>query len=201
MLRGVHVVWYPLERGGPPRIEVDYLDGYRRMRIKVDGVTVADTRVESLREGVFLDLPDGRLLRVVAAGRLFMWVGDQPVPGTRADPWVRVKSAAAWFLGIAFVATAETWLLAKSGGPAEVWGTIALAAFLCWLAMRRASLVAHAVAVVVIIVSILPAVLRLGLDPLSIFVVVFYAALGGFLFYKVGSGAKAAWEIRERSER
>ena len=32
-----------------------------------------------------------------------MWVDDQPVPGTRADPWVRVKSAAAWFLGIGFI--------------------------------------------------------------------------------------------------
>ncbi|MBI2391100.1 MAG: hypothetical protein HYV09_16020 [Deltaproteobacteria bacterium] len=205
---------YPLERGGPARLEVSWTDAYRTLLVHLDDVLVASADVQSLRSGRVFELPDGRSLRVMVGRGVSLWVSGVAVPGTYADPWVRVKSAPVWVLSLAMLAAWRAWQLApERPWPVGTWANLALAIalFAAGLAMRRGSLVAHVVAGVAAIVFFAQAFPRasLAIDeearsslevlPLlaRLLGVVSYVTIAVWIVRKIAKGTRAAREIRD----
>ena len=140
---------YPLDRGGPPRLEVSWANGYRRVRVRCDGALIVNADVRLLRRGGSFELPDGRRLRVMVGRGVALWVSGVPVAGTYADPWVRVKSAPIWVISTGLASVWLAWQLApERPWPASTWLSFALAIVLgvSGVFMRRGSLLAHRVA-------------------------------------------------------
>ncbi len=208
-------VRYPLERGGPPRLEVSWSDGYRRVKIRLDDVVVARSDVVALRRGRTFELPDGRPLAVAMQRGIAMWVDGVPVPETYADPWIRVKSAPIWVLSIGAAAVWRALYLApERPWPAGTWANLALAVSLCAsaVAMRRGSYAAHVLALIVTLFWLLQAFPmvhleldaegRTTLDAATIVVrvlsAVAYLAIGVWVLRKIARGAHAARDLHRQ---
>ena len=206
-------VRYPLERGGPPRLEVAWADGYRVLKVRLDDLVVARTEVSVLRRGRTFELPDGRPLAIAMQRGIAMWIDGAPVPGTYADPWIRVKSAPIWVLSIGIAAVWRALYLApERPWPAGTWANLAFTVSLlaCAVAMRRGSYWAHVLATLVTLVWLFQAfpTVHLGLDAdghssldlatqvVRVLGAVAYVAIGTFVLRKIASGAEAAREIQ-----
>jgi len=205
---------YPLERGGPPRLEVSWVNGYRTLRVRCDDVLVAKADVRVLRRGGTFELPDGRRLRVQVGRGVAMWVAGVPVPGTYADPWVRVKSAPIWVMAVGAAAVWLAWQLApERPWPVGTWATFALATALgvSGIAMRRGSLLAHRVALLIAVAFFVLAFPRasLALDeearaslevlPLiaRVVSVIAWVVIATWIVRKIHIGSRAAREIHD----
>lgn len=205
-------VRYPLERDGPERLEVAWSDGYRVLKVRLDEVVVARSEVASLKRGRTFELPDGRPLAIAMQRGIAMWIDGAPVPGTYADPWVRVKSAPIWVLSIGIAAAWRAYYLApERPWPAGTWSNLALAVSLVAsaVAMRRGSYWAHVVALVVTLVWFIQAfpMVHLALDAegrstldvatllVRVLSAVAYVAIGTWVLRKIATGAAAAREI------
>lgn len=210
----MHRVRYPLDPGGSPRLEVSWGRGYRTLRVYLDGALVANADVRVLRRGGTFELPDGRRLRVMVGRGVAMWVSGTPVPGTYADPWIRVKSAPIWVMSIgAAAAWLAMQLTPERPWPASTWLSILLGVVLgvTGLAMRRGSVLAHRVALVVAIaffVQSFPRVslvldeeARATLDVLPLLArvvgVVSYLFIAVWIVRKIRFGTRAAREIHD----
>ena len=204
---------YALERGGAPSLEIAWTEGYSRLRVSFEGVRVGSADVKLLRRGAVFELPDGRRLRVVVERGVAMWVSGVPVPGTYADPWVRVKSAPIWVVSTGL---ASLWLALKLAPEGRwspgTWGGVGLALLLIGAggAMRRGSLTAHRLAFTACLGFFLlsyPRVSealgddgRLSLAPLPLLIRVVaigsYVWVAAWILRKIAAGARVAREIR-----
>lgn len=210
----MHREAYPLDRGGPPRLEISWGRGYRTLRIYVDGALVANADVGVLRRGGTFELADGRRLRVMVGRGVAMWIAGKPVPGTYADPWIRVKSAPIWVMSIG---AAAVWLALQLAPerpwPTNTWLSIALAIVLgvSGIAMRRGSVAAHRVAMIIAIAffvqafprvsEVLDSDARASLDVLPLLArvvaVISYVLIAVWIVRKIRFGARAAREIHD----
>jgi hypothetical protein len=205
-------VRYPLERGGPPRLEATWSDGYRVVKIRLDGELVARSEVSALRRGRTFELPDGRPLAIAMHRGIAMWVDGVPVPETYADPWIRVKSAPIWVFSIGCAASWRALYLApERPWPAGTWANLALAVslFASAVAMRRGSYWAHVLALIVTLVWLFQAfpMVHLALDAegrstldlatllVRVLSAVAYIAIGTWVLRKIAAGADAARDI------
>lgn len=205
---------YPLDRGGPPRLEVSWANAYRRLRVRCDGALVVNADVKLLRRGGSFELPDGRRLRVMVGRGVAMWVSGVPVPGTYADPWVRVKSAPIWVISTGLASVWLAFQLApEPPWPPSTWLSLCLAVVLgaSGLLMRRGSVLAHRVALVAAVgffVLAFPRVsvaldeeARASLDVLPLLTrvvaVVSYVVIALWIVRKIHLGMRIAREIAD----
>lgn len=202
-------VRYPLERGGPPRLEVAWADGYRAIKVRLDDEIVARSDVASLRRGRTFALPDGRPLAIAMPRGVAMWIDGAPVPGTYADPWIRVKSAPIWVFSIGIAAVWRALYLApERPWPAGTWANLAFTVSLiaCAVAMRRGSYWAHVVAALVTLVWLFQAFphvdthnVDLPTQIVRVIGAIAYVAIGTWVLRKIAQGADAAKEIQEEN--
>jgi hypothetical protein len=202
-------VRYPLERGGEPRLEVAWADGYRALKVRLDEEVVARSDVASLRRGRTFKLPDGRPLAIAMPRGVAMWIDGKPVPGTYADPWIRVQSAPIWVLSIGILAVWRALYLApERPWPYGTWANLAFTVSLiaCAVAMRRGSYWAHVLATVVTLIWLFQAFPTLSVHNVSfaeqvvrVLGAVAYVAIGTWVLRKIGQGAEAAREIQEEN--
>lgn len=199
-------VRYPIERGGPPRLEVAWADGYRALKVRLDDVVVARSDVAALRRGRTFELPDGRPLAIAMPRGVAMWIDGTPVPGTYADPWIRVKSAPIWVASIGIAAVWRALYLApERPWPAGTWANLAFTVSLlaCAVAMRRGSYWAHVIATVVTLIWLFQAFpnfnaegVDLPTQVVRVLGAIFYVAIGTWVLRKISHGAEAAREIQ-----
>ncbi len=206
-------VRYPLERGGEPRLELSWSNGYRTLKVRFDGAVVAATDVAELRRGRSFELPDGRPLAIVMQRGIAIWVDGAPVPGTYADPWIRVKSAPIWVMSTGALAVWRALYLApERPWPAGTWANLLFAVSLVAsaLAMRRASYAAHILALITTLVWFVEAfpTVRIDVDAgltaetvLRVFAAAIYVTIAAFVLRKIGNGARAAREISVERDR
>jgi len=203
----MRTVRYPLERDGAPRLEVSWSNGYRTLKVRVDDVVVARSDVADLRRGRTFEMPDGRPLAIVMQRGIAIWLDGEPIPGTYADPWIRVKSAPIWVLSVGFFAVWRALYLApERPWPAGTWANLLFAISLVASAgaMRRGSYAAHVLALLVTFVWFVEAFPTVRIDPdapigaetvLRVFAAVIYVSIAAFVLRKIGNGARAAKEI------
>jgi hypothetical protein len=208
----VRSIRYPLERDGAPRLEVSWSNGYRSLKVRVDDVVVARSDVAELRRGRTFEMPDGRPLAIMMQRGIAIWIDGAPVPGTYADPWIRVKSAPIWVLSVGFFAVWRALYLApERPWPYRTWANLLFAASLVAsaVAMRRGSYGAHILALLVTLVWFVQAFPTVQIDPqseitaetvLRVFAAIIYVSIATFVLRKIGNGARAAREISEEKE-
>jgi hypothetical protein len=212
----MRTVRYPLEKGGPPRLEVSWSNAYRTLKVRVDDVVVARSDVADLRRGRTFEMPDGRPLAIMMQRGVAIWIDGEPVPGTYADPWIRVKSAPIWVLSTGFFAVWRALYLApERPWPAGTWANMLFAVSLVAsaVAMRRGSYAGHLLALIVTLVWFIEAfpTVRIDVDAgvsadtvLRVLAAVIYVSIAAFVLRKIGNGARAAREIsagRARGQR
>jgi hypothetical protein len=209
----VRTVRYPLERDGAPRLEVSWSNGYRTIKVRVDDVVVARSDVADLRRGRTFEMPDGRPLAIMMERGVAIWVDGQPVPGTYADPLVRVKSAPIWVLSVGgFAVWRALYLAPERPWPAGTWVNVLFAISLCAsaLAMRRGSYLGHIVALFATFAWFCAAFPTVHIDTesgvnaetvLRVFAAVIYVSIAIFVVRKIGNGARAAKELSEERAR
>lgn len=202
-------VRYPLERNGPERLEVSWSNGYRSLKVRVDDVVVARADVADLHRGRTFEMPDGRPLAIVMERGIAIWLDGAPIPGTYADPWIRVKSAPIWVLSVGFFAVWRALYLApERPWPAGTWANVLFAISLVAsaVAMRRGSYWGHVLALLVTFVWFVEAFPTVHIDTdaevtadtvLRVFAAVIYVSIATFVVRKIGNGARAAKEISE----
>ncbi len=206
-------VRYPLERDGAPRLEVSWSNGYRSLKVRVDDVVVARSDVADLRRGRTFELPDGKPLAIMMQRGIAIWIDGEPVPGTYADPWIRVKSAPIWVLSVGFFAVWRALYLApERPWPYGTWANLLFTTSLvaCSVAMRRGSYPAHVLALIVTVVWFVQAFPTVQIDTqspitadtvLRVFAAIIYVSIAAFVLRKIGNGARAAREISEERGR
>ncbi len=101
---------FPLEQGGPERLELRWTASFREIRVLFDGSEVAVVaRAKMPREGEVVKLPDGSALTIRMRGLLGMELrrADAHVPGSDLEPG-RILGHAAILMGLA--AALDGWL-------------------------------------------------------------------------------------------
>lgn len=98
---------YSLEKGGPKEIEISWKQAWKSFTVKHKGQVVGITETqEELKRGVQFSLLDDSTLRI----RLYVGFGktgleilrnDQPLPGSDADPYKKIKTAFIMLLCVA----------------------------------------------------------------------------------------------------
>jgi hypothetical protein len=115
-------VRYPLETGGPERVEVSWTGRVREVRASFDGKELGFVdKLESLPKNLAtFPLPDGRTLEVQYVANLMgrevqVRVDGQPLPGSSSDPARIVRSTSNLIFFIAFLNSAlGLWALVAS---------------------------------------------------------------------------------------
>lgn len=186
---------------------MSWSNGYRTLKVRFDGAVVAASEVAELRRGRTFELPDGRPLAITMQRGIAIWVDGAPVPGTYADPWIRVKSAPIWVLSVGFFAVWRALYLApERPWPAGTWANLLFAISLVASAgaMRRGSYLAHVVALIVTFVWFVEAfpTVRIDLEQglsaetvMRVLAAIIYVSIAAFVLRKIGNGARAAREI------
>ena len=153
---------FPLERGGPARLDVSWKALWKDLTVRLDGETVGTvpTRKE-LSAGREFTLPEGSRLRVqlVQSGfgtELRIFHNDQPLPGSASDPETRLRGAYAVtlfigglniLLGAAAVALRSSFLRQMGIGAFSI--LFGLLFLVLGYFVKRASLVALLMAIAV----------------------------------------------------
>lgn len=90
---------YPLEKGGPKRLELAWKGAWKNLTVSLDGQelgVIPDQK--ALRAGQTFMLPDGsaldvKLVRQFTSVSLELRLDGQPLPGSSADPEQRLQGA------------------------------------------------------------------------------------------------------------
>ena len=125
----MHTRRFPLEEGGPKRLQVSWRSHYQELWASVDGVQVGQSLgKEALRQGEFWRLPDGSRLgvRLHKGGLQLLLVEHEgrPVPGSQGHPMTWVRGAAYSLLLACFVHLLRDYVLLlvrpEGSGPQSV---------------------------------------------------------------------------------
>ncbi len=107
---------FPLERGGPERLELRWTASFREVTVLFDGgeVTKVD-RPKIPRDGATVALPDGSTLTIRLNGLLGMGVARNgvPLPGSDLEPRRLLRNAAMLMGLAALLDTASDGVLAR----------------------------------------------------------------------------------------
>lgn len=181
---------YPLEPGGPERVELTWAWPRRNTTVAVDGQVLGTmATVADLRKGGSFALADGSTVEVRLGGfpnELRVTRDGVPLPGSPSDPRSRVRSAAYVLWAIAGL-SALVGLLTELGGSETLramglgWPAVieaGLFAILGFLVLRG-SLVALIVAIVIYAVDTLFLLVSIsrGVPTSGLFLRVFLAVI------------------------
>lgn len=89
---------YPLDANGPKRLELAWEGYYRNFTVKLDDQLISQVSgPQALSAGRTLALPDGSTLLLRSSGvplfnELRVWRNGQPLPGSAADPALRLRN-------------------------------------------------------------------------------------------------------------
>jgi hypothetical protein len=153
---------YTIESGGKRDLYLtwDALT-WKNFVVMLDGNQIArvDNGARELRDGRDFRLPGGARLTLQVKGQFLLkdihvFVNDEPIPNTVADPDVKIRRAANALYFIAALDVVLGFMAAQSGNPALTglgfgWTTVAIGMVLFSLALlvRKASLLALALAI------------------------------------------------------
>ena len=157
---------YALQKGGDKRLELSWKARWKRFTVKFDDqeVGVIPSRAELL-EGRDFDLPDGSRLRVqlkfIFLPMLALYRNDEPLPGTDADPHKRLRRACTTIFvlaGISLLFGAIIEIASIRAFQKEGFGVALLIVGFVWfvlgLLVRRRSMIALAIAVILLLVDL-----------------------------------------------